>query len=221
VIWNDVDPRDVAALSVRGKSRNAGQVCVSPTRFFVHNDIYDPFVEAFAAKSAELHVGNALDATTEMGPLINQRRLDAVGAYVADALDQGARLASGGKRLGNQGFLYPITVLADIPDHARAMREEPFGPLALISRVSSIDEAIAKANSVHFGLAAYAFTDSAKVAAKIIDEFECGSLSINHYTSSFPEVPFGGIKDSGYGREGGTEGLECYTYVKGVTQLTS
>ena len=221
LIWNDVDPGDIAALSVRGKSRNAGQVCVSPTRFFVHNDIYDHFVEAFAAKSAALHVGNALDATTEMGPLINQRRLDAVGAYVADALDSGARLASGGNRLGNQGFLYPLTVLADVPDHARAMREEPFGPLALLSRVSSIDEAIAKANSVNFGLAAYAFTDSAKVAAKIIDELECGSLSINHYTSSFPEVPFGGIKDSGYGREGGTEGLDCYTYVKGVTQLTA
>jgi succinate-semialdehyde dehydrogenase / glutarate-semialdehyde dehydrogenase len=221
VIWKDVDPADIAARSLRGKSRNAGQVCVSPTRFFVHNDIYDYFVEAFAAKSAELRVGNAVDATTEMGPLINQRRLDAVGAYVADALDHGARLASGGKRLGNQGFLYPITVLADIPDHARAMREEPFGPLALVSRVTSIDEAISKANSVNFGLAAYAFTDSAKVAAKLIDEIECGSLSINHYTSSFPEVPFGGIKDSGYGREGGTEGLDCYTYVKGVTHLTA
>lgn len=221
IVWNDVDAEKVAELSVRGKSRNAGQVCVSPTRFFVHERIHDRFVEAFAEKAAALRVGNARDAATEMGPLINQRRLDAIETYVADAVEQGARLASGGQRIGNQGFAYPITVLADTPDAARAMREEPFGPLALVTPVSTVEEAIARANSVDFGLAAYAFTDSASVSARLIDEVECGSLSINHYTSSFPEVPFGGIKDSGYGREGGSEGLDGYTYVKGVTQLSA
>jgi len=220
VVWNDVDAEKVAALSARGKSRNAGQVCVSPTRFFVHDDIHDRFVDSFAEQAAAVRVGNAVHADTEMGPLINQRRLTAVEGYVADALSQGARVASGGQRIGNQGFLYPITVMADVPDSAKAMIEEPFGPLALISRIRTVEEAIARANSVDFGLAAYAFTDSASVSQKLIDGIECGSLSINHFTSSFPEVPFGGIKDSGYGREGGTEGLDCYTYVKGVTQLS-
>jgi succinate-semialdehyde dehydrogenase/glutarate-semialdehyde dehydrogenase len=220
IVWNDVDAEKVAALSARGKSRNAGQVCVSPTRFFVHEDVHDRFVDAFAEQAAALRVGIATASDSEMGPLINQRRLNAIETYVADAVQQGARLATGGKRIGNRGFLYPLTVLADTPDSARAMREEPFGPLALVSRVGTVDEAIEKANSVEFGLAAYAFTDSASISARLIDEVECGSLSINHYTSSFPEVPFGGIKDSGYGREGGSEGLDGYTYVKGVTQLS-
>lgn len=220
VIWNDVDVDAVAAKSALGKARNAGQVCVSPTRFFVHGDVYERFVEGFAAAAARLRAGVATDAATQMGPLINQRRMAAVEGYVADATMRGARLATGGARIGNQGFIYPLTVLADVPDNALAMREEPFGPLALVTPVHSVDEAIARANSVDFGLAAYAFTDSARVSARLIDEIECGGLSINHYGSSFPEVPFGGVKDSGYGREGGTEGLDCYTYVKGVTQLT-
>jgi succinate-semialdehyde dehydrogenase/glutarate-semialdehyde dehydrogenase len=220
IVWEDADVDALGALSAKGKSRNAGQVCVSPTRFFVHDRVYDRFVESFAAAAAATRAGNALSAESEMGPLINQRRLDAITDLVADARARGARVASGGERQGNAGFVYPLTVLADMPDDARAMIEEPFGPLALIQRIESLDEAIAKANSVPFGLAAYAFTDSARVSARLIDEVECGSLSIGHYTSSYPEVPFGGIKDSGYGREGGAEGLDGYTFVKGVTQLT-
>ncbi len=220
IVWDDIDVDAVATLSASGKARNAGQVCVAPTRFFVHDRVYDEFVGKFGEAAAAMTAGDALAPGTKMGPLINQRRLDAVEGYVADALAEGARLAAGGQRVGNAGFVYPLTVIADVPDHARAMREEPFGPLALVSRVTGIDEAIAKANSVGFGLAAYGFTDSARIAARMIDEVECGSLSLNHLTSSFPEVPFGGIKDSGYGREGGSEGLDGYTYVKGVTQLT-
>ena len=219
IVWDDVDAAVVAALSVKGKARNAGQVCVSPTRFFVHDNVYDDFVAGFAEGAIALRVGVGADSALEMGPLANDRRLDAVETYVADAVACGARLVAGGKRIGNQGCLYPLTVLADVPDRARAMIEEPFGPLALIQRISSLDEAIAKANSVDFGLAAYAFTDRAGVAARLSDEIECGSLSINHYTSSFPDVPFGGIKDSGYGREGGTEGLDCYTFTRAVTQI--
>jgi len=165
-----------------------------------------------------LRVGSGTAADIEMGPLANRRRLDAIETYIGDAVERGAKLVAGGQRIGNQGFLYPMTVLADVPDNARAMLEEPFGPLALISRIGSLEEAIAKANAVEFGLAAYAFTDSAGVATQISEELECGSLSINHYTSSFPDVPFGGIKDSGYGREGGTEGLNEYTFSKSVTQ---
>lgn len=218
IIWNDVDAEKVAAMSVKGKSRNAGQVCVSPTRFFVHDDIYDRFVDAFAAGASALRAGNATDPASEMGPLINERRMTAVEDYIADAVQRGGRLVAGGQRIGNQGYIHPMTVIADTPEDARGMIEEPFGPLAMISRVRDIDTAIARANAVPFGLAAYAFTDSASLTARLIDEVECGSLTLNHYTSSFPEVPFGGIKDSGFGREGGAEGLDGYTYLKGVTQ---
>jgi len=219
IIWRDADPRAAAALAVKGKARNAGQVCVSPTRFFVHESIHREFAEAFAEGAAKLNVGSGADPLLEMGPLANIRRLEAVEAYVADAVDRGARLLTGGKRLDNLGLLYPMTVIADVPDDARAMREEPFGPLALVNAVASLDEAIEKANSVDFGLAAYAFTDSSSVAARLAAEIECGSLSINHYTSSFADIPFGGVKDSGYGREGGTEGLDCYTFTRSVTQV--
>jgi succinate-semialdehyde dehydrogenase/glutarate-semialdehyde dehydrogenase len=220
IVWDDVEAEALGAQAVAAKSRNAGQVCVSPTRFFVHAGVYGRFVESFAAAASAWRTGPALAAESQMGPLINQRRLDAIEGYVADAAARGARVASGGERIGNEGYLYPLTVLADIPSDARAMIEEPFGPLALIHRIESLDEAIAKANGVPFGLAAYGFTDSARVSARLIDEVECGGLSLNHFTSSYPEVPFGGIKDSGYGREGGAEGLDGYTYVKGVTQLT-
>ncbi|HYZ47429.1 MAG TPA: NAD-dependent succinate-semialdehyde dehydrogenase [Sphingomonas sp.] len=219
VIWDDVDAAKVAALSVTGKARNAGQVCVSPTRFFVHDRVHDAFVEHLAEGARALRIGTGADPELQMGPLANPRRLEAVEAYVADAVDRGARLLAGGARARNQGFLYPLTVLADVPDAARAMTEEPFGPVALVQRVSDLDEAIAKSNSIDFGLAAYAFTDRASVAARLSEEIACGSLSINHYTSSFPDIPFGGIKDSGYGREGGTEGLDCYTFTRAVTQL--
>jgi succinate-semialdehyde dehydrogenase/glutarate-semialdehyde dehydrogenase len=191
---------------------------VSPTRFFVHEAVHDRFVDAFAAGAAGLRIGTGLDETIEMGPLANRRRLGAIESYIADATTRGARVVAGGKRVGNEGFLFPMTVLDGVPADARAMVEEPFGPLALITRVGSLEEAIARANEVEFGLAAYAFTDSASVAARISEELECGSLSINHYTSSFPDVPFGGIKDSGYGREGGTEGLDEYTFTRTVTQ---
>jgi len=219
IVWDDADVDALAVQSVTAKSRNAGQVCVSPTRFFVHDRVYDRFAEGFAEAARTWRAGPALAADSRMGPLINQRRLDTIETYVADASDRGARVASGGQRQGNQGFIYPLTVLADMPADARAMTEEPFGPLALLHRVETLDEAIAKANAVPFGLAAYAFSDSTRVIDRLTDEIACGGLSIGHYTSSYPEVPFGGIKDSGYGREGGAEGLDGYTYIKGVTQF--
>ncbi len=217
IIWDDIDAEAAGKLAVQGKSRNAGQVCVSPTRFFVHARVYDRFVESFGTGAAALKIGTGMDPEIQMGPLANKRRLDAVEGYIADAVGRGARRVAGGERAGNQGFLFPMTVLAEVPPDSRAMLEEPFGPLALITKISSLEEAVARANAIEFGLAAYAFTDSSSVAEYISDTLECGSLSINHYTSSFPDIPFGGIKDSGYGREGGTEGLNEYTFTKSVT----
>lgn len=214
IICEDVDPVAAAQAAVVGKSRNAGQVCVSPTRFFVQERIYDAFVDNFARGAAALKIGNGLDPANDMGSLANLRRVEAMDSLIADAVDKGARVVAGGSRIGNQGYFYPLTVVADVPDSARAMQEEPFGPLALVSRVSTLDEAISKANSLPYGLAAYAFTNVASNVEKLGAEIECGNLAINHYTASVAETPFGGVKDSGFGREGGTEGLDCYAVSK-------
>jgi succinate-semialdehyde dehydrogenase / glutarate-semialdehyde dehydrogenase len=219
-VCDDVDPVATGAKSVIGKSRNAGQVCVSPTRFFVQDAIYDRFTEAFTDKAAALKIGNGLDPANEMGPLANDRRITAMETLVADARAKGARVTTGGTRIGNRGYYFPMTVIADIPDDARAMREEPFGPLALVSRVRNLDEAIEKANSVPYGLAGYAFTNSARNADLLAERVEVGNLSINHFVASSAETPFGGVKDSGFGREGGVEGLQGYTVVKNVSHLT-
>jgi succinate-semialdehyde dehydrogenase/glutarate-semialdehyde dehydrogenase len=219
IVCGDVDPVATAASSVVGKTRNAGQVCVSPTRFFVEQDIYGKFTEAFAEKARAVKVGDGLDPSNQMGPLANHRRIEAMEMFVADAKAKGARRLAGGERLGNRGYYYPPTVLAELPDDARAMREEPFGPLALINPVKSLDEAIERANALPYGLAAYAFTRSARNADRLAEGVEVGNLSINNLVASIAETPFGGVKDSGYGREGGTEGLSHYTVVKNVSHL--
>ncbi len=219
IVCDDVDPETAAAAAVLGKSRNAGQVCVSPTRWFVAERIHAPFAKAFAEKAAALKIGNGLDPANQMGPLANHRRIEAMTELVADAKAKGAKVLSGGARLANRGYYFPLTVLSELPDDARAMREEPFGPLALVNPVKNLDEAIAKANSLPYGLAAYAFTNSARNVDRLSEEIEVGNLSINHYVASLAETPFGGVKDSGYGREGGVEGLQGYTVVKNVSHL--
>ncbi len=219
IVCDDADPVSSAATSVTGKTRNAGQVCVSPTRFYVQEAIYNEFTKAFAEKARGVKVGDGLDPSNQMGPLANHRRIETMEAMVADATAKGARLLAGGTRIGNRGYFYPLTVLADVPADARAMHEEPFGPLALINPVSSLDDAIEQANALPYGLAAYAFTRSARNADRLADGIEAGNLSINHFVASIAETPFGGVKESGYGREGGTEGLACYTVTKNVSHL--
>ncbi len=219
IVCDDVDPVATAATSAFSKSRNAGQVCTSPTRFYVHEAIYQKFTEAFAEKARALKIGDGLDPSNQMGPLANHRRIEAMEAFVADAKAKGARVLTGGARPGNRGYFFPLTVLADVPDDARVMREEPFGPLALINPVASLDEAIEKANALPYGLAAYAFTRSARNADRLAEGVEAGNLSINHLVASIAETPVGGVKESGYGREGGTEGLSHFTVVKTVAHL--
>jgi succinate-semialdehyde dehydrogenase/glutarate-semialdehyde dehydrogenase len=221
IVCDDVDPAVAGAASAVAKSRNAGQVCVSPTRFFVEEAAYKPFTAAFAERAAAIKVGDGRDPSSEMGPLANHRRLEAMEAFVADAKAKGAKVLAGGSRIGNRGYFFPLTVLADVPDDARAMRDEPFGPLALINPVRSLDEAIEKANALPYGLAAYAFTHSARNAERLAEGVEVGNLSINHFVASSAETPFGGVKESGYGREGGTEGLACYSVVKNVSHRHS
>jgi succinate-semialdehyde dehydrogenase/glutarate-semialdehyde dehydrogenase len=217
IVCDDVDPIAAANLSAVRKARNAGQVCTSPTRFFVQRPIYEAFTEAFVARARKVVVGDGFDPATEMGPLANERRVAALQEMVADARDRGARVLAGGERLGNRGYFFPVTVLADLPDAAMAMNVEPFGPLAVVNPVDSLDEAIARANELPFGLSAYGFTHSAANAERIATEVEAGTVSINTLEASVAEVPFGGVKDSGYGREGGAEGLDAYTNVKTVS----
>jgi succinate-semialdehyde dehydrogenase/glutarate-semialdehyde dehydrogenase len=217
IVCDDVDPVETAIISAERKFRNAGQVCTSPTRFFVHESIFEPFAQSFAKRAAAVTVGDGLDPATEMGPLANIRRIEALEALVADAKARGARLLAGGKRLQNAGYFFEPTVLANVPGEARAMQEEPFGPLALINPVSSLDEAVARANSLPFGLAAYGFTHSARNVDRLMEDLEAGNVSINTLEASVAETPFGGVKDSGYGREGGAEGLLHYSIVKTIS----
>jgi succinate-semialdehyde dehydrogenase/glutarate-semialdehyde dehydrogenase len=217
IVCEDVDPVAAAEISAVRKARNAGQVCTSPTRFFVHEKLYSAFTEAFVATARTIRIGNGLDLGVQMGPVANHRRIDTLEALVADAESKGARLLAGGRRLGKRGYFYPVTVLADVPEDARVMREEPFGPLAIINSVRSLDEAIEKANSLPVGLAAYAFTHLAHNVYRLSEEIEAGNLSINTLEASVAETPFGGVKESGRGREGGAEGLSNYTVVKNVS----
>lgn len=217
IVCEDTDVEAAAEASAIRKVRNAGQVCTSPTRFFVHRANYDRFVEVFTKRCAATVVGNGMDPGVEMGPLANDRRVTALGELVADACDAGARLLTGGTRIGETGWFFEPTVLAEVPDHARVMQEEPFGPLAVVNPVASLDEAIERANSVPYGLAAYGFTDRAAEVDEMVERVEAGNLSINTLEASLPETPFGGVKSSGYGREGGSEGLDHYTVVKNLS----
>ncbi|PAP92200.1 NAD-dependent succinate-semialdehyde dehydrogenase [Mesorhizobium wenxiniae] len=217
IVCDDVDPVAAAEVSVARKARNTGQVCTSPTRFFVHEKLYGAFVETFAERAKAIKIGNGLESGTQMGPVANHRRKNALEALVRDARDKGARLLAGGECAKGAGYFYPLTVMAELPEDARAMREEPFGPLALINPVRSLDDAIEKANALPFGLAAYAFTHSASNAHQLSERIEAGNLSINTLEASVAETPFGGVKESGYGREGGAEGLHHYMTVKNVS----
>lgn len=221
IVCADSDPRIAAHRSAIAKFRNAGQICISPTRFFVHAEILDEFTGALADAARELPVGNPLDNATRMGPLIHDRRLEAVDELVRDAISRGATLCAGGRRLEGRGAFYAPTILADVPNDSRILREEPFGPVAVIQRFEDIDEVCDRANATDLGLAAYAFTRSAETAARITERLETGMLSINHFSGASPNIPFGGVKNSGYGREGGARCFDSYLTCKSVSHLTS
>ncbi|MBP2229585.1 succinate-semialdehyde dehydrogenase/glutarate-semialdehyde dehydrogenase [Azospirillum agricola] len=219
VVCEDVDAEAVAALSVAAKFRNAGQICISPTRFLVHETVFDRFVARFAEGARALAVGDGRDPAVQVGPLANRRRIDAMEHLIGDARDHGARLVAGGNRIPGPGLFFQPTLLADVPVEAAAMSVEPFGPLALVNRVSSLDEALREANRLPQGLAAYAFTRSARRAADLSDGLESGLVGLNSYGIAFAEAPFGGVKESGYGSEGGAEGLDAYLVTKTVAEL--
>lgn len=219
IVCADADPVKAARKAAQAKFFNAGQVCTSPSRFFVHASIVEEFTAEFVKAAQEVTVGDGLDADTTMGPLANERRLHAMETLVADAVERGAKVLTGGQRLDCDGYFYAPTVLTDVPADAKLLHEEPFGPLAPIVPFTDLDETLAVANSLPYGLAAYGFTESAATAEKLSDTLEAGILSLNHCGGSVAEAPSGGVKESGYGREGGPEALDAYLITKRVSHL--
>ncbi len=217
IVCADADPVAVAKLSVVAKFRNAGQVCAAPIRFLVQRSVYERFREEFLAAVGRLKVGGGLETGVQLGPLIHERRIAAMQDFVDDAVACGARLLCGGRRIGRPGYFFEPTVLEAAPAAARVQREEPFGPIALLDVFDTLDEAIARANALPYGLAAYAFTRELKVAHELGERLRAGMVGINHYGVSQPETPFGGVGASGIGSESGLEGLLAYTDVKLVS----
>lgn len=218
IVCADADVDQAVSMLVAGKFRNAGQVCIAPTRFYVHRDVYDAFVGKFVEKVRGLRLGNGLDADVDVGPMANPRRVKAMEDLIQDAVEQGATVACGGERGPSPGFFWQPTVLENVPDAARIMNEEPFGPVALLRKVESVEEAIEHANRLPYGLASYAFTRDSLTRSKLSRGVQAGMLGINSLSVSMPEAPFGGIKESGIGSECGIEGLLAYCNVKLVSE---
>ncbi len=221
LVFDDADVDNAINVMASTKLRNAGQVCVSPTRFLVQENAAEKFIDGFVAAMESATVGNGLDPETEMGPLANERRIPAMEAMIADAKSKGADVITGGERIGNQGYFFQPTVLRNVSPNTTAMNDEPFGPMALINTFKTYDEAVHEANRLPYGLAAYAFTSSAETLQKLSCEVESGMLTVNHVGLALPEVPFGGIQDSGYGTEGGSDAVEPFLETRFVTALTS
>lgn len=227
LVFDDADLERTLGMLVPAKFRNAGQVCVSPTRFHVQEGIYDRFVKEFTARTARINVGNGLEAGVQMGPMANPRRPDAIEGFVADAVKAGARVAIGGERglatangsaARPAGYFFRPTVLADVPTTARVMNEEPFGPIALMRPFKTFDEAVEQANRLPYGLAAYCFTENGRRALLLGDAVESGMVGINTTAIGGADSPFGGVKDSGHGSEDGPEGLEACLVLKSIHQ---
>ncbi|RXG90921.1 NAD-dependent succinate-semialdehyde dehydrogenase [Bradyrhizobium vignae] len=221
IIFDDVNIDAVAKSAAMAKYRNAGQVCTSPTRFYVHQSVHDQFVEKFAEHANAIKIGDGFDSATVMGPLANARRVDSMDAFVGDARSRGIRVAAGGERTGNRGFFYRPTLLANTHNQCMAANVEPFGPLAITAPFGSFDEAITLANRLPFGLAAYAMTKDITRAKAVAAAIESGNVILNHWQVSLPETPFGGHKESGVGLEGGVEGLLAFQNTKFVSQASA
>ncbi|HBI69965.1 MAG TPA: NAD-dependent succinate-semialdehyde dehydrogenase, partial [Massilia sp.] len=219
IIAEDADVALAVKAAGAAKFRNAGQVCISPTRFLVHNAIKEEFTRAFVQHAEGLKLGDGLQEGTTLGPLANARRLTAMAKVVEDAQAKGATVSLGGKRVGETGNFFSPTILSDVPLEASVFNDEPFGPVAAIRGFDSLEDAIAEANRLPYGLAGYAFTRSIKNAQLLMNRVEVGMLWINQPATPSAELPFGGIKDSGYGSEGGPEALESYLNTKAVSMV--
>jgi succinate-semialdehyde dehydrogenase/glutarate-semialdehyde dehydrogenase len=220
LIFDDADVESIARRSIASKFRNAGQICIAPTRFFVQEGVYDRFVTAMGDATRGVRFGDGREAGVTMGPLAHERRRPAVASLVEDAVAKGARIVAGGSAVAGDGYFWEPTLLADLDPGSRIMNEEPFGPVALASPFTDTDDAIRRANELPYGLASYAFTDSVRTAYEVSERIEAGMLAINHFRITGPETPFGGVKDSGYGSEGGAEGILDFLHTKLVSEAS-
>ncbi len=219
LVFADADIETAARACVSAKFRNSGQVCASPSRFYVHESVTDTFTEHFIAATRALKLGDGRDPATDVGPLSNVRRLTAAELLVAEAKHAGARVSIGGHRAEGfkSGFFFLPTVLTEVPDAASIMYEEPFAPVAPITLFGSLEEALRRANSTDFGLASYVFTNDLNTAFAASDGLQAGMVAVNHMAIATAEAPFGGVKKSGFSREGGSEGVLDYTNTKFVS----
>ncbi|MGH1465924.1 MAG: NAD-dependent succinate-semialdehyde dehydrogenase [Cognatishimia sp.] len=217
VVCKDVDPVEMADLLVAAKFTNAGQICMSPTRFFVEDEVHDQFVERFVEKANQIRVGSGLDAESQMGPVLSERRLSAISDLVEDARERGATVHTGGERIGNKGSFYKPTVLSNLDPESRVMVEEPFGPIAAIQRFNDDQAVLDIANGLEFGLSSYVFTNDAKRQTRFSNGLKFGVVGINNIPAHMPEIPLGGWKESGYGTEGGESILEPFQKTKVVS----
>jgi len=218
IVFSDADIATAAKSLVSLKYRNSGQVCIAPTRFLVQQDVYDRFAAEFIDAAKKIKLGDGLDAGTTMGPLANPRRLEAMERIVEDAVDHGAKIEIGGSRESGCGFFFSPTVIANTSTDTRVRNEEPFGPIATLTPFREFEDAVQEANRLPYGLAAFAYTRSVRTATLVASAIESGMITINHHGFGLPEVPFGGIKDSGFGTESGPEAIESYLLSKFVTQ---
>lgn len=220
LVFDDAEVDQAAMLLAGLKMRNAGQVCIAPSRFYVHNNVYDKFVASFTNAIGQLRVGNGLDPLTTVGPLAHKRRVDAMSAMVGDAVKQGAEVALELDVPQTPGYFFSPTVLCNVPDKAQIMLDEPFGPVAPIARFSDTNDVLQRANSLPYGLASYVFTGSLKTASYVSSNLEAGMVNINHFGIALAETPLGGVKDSGMGSEGGIETFDGYLTTKFVTEAS-
>ena len=220
LVFDDAEVEQAARVLATFKTRNAGQMCIAPSRFYVHDKAYDRFLDAFTSAVGALKVGDGLDPATTMGPLAHARRADAMQTFVDDALARGAELVTGGRRMEGPGSFYPPTILTGVPDEASIMVDEPFGPVAPIARFTDTDEVLRRANSLPFGLASYVFTGSLRTARHVSANLEAGMVNINHFGIALAETPLGGVKDSGIGSEGGSETFDGYLSTKFISEAS-
>lgn len=220
LVFEDADVEQAARVLAAFKTRNAGQMCIAPSRFYVHDKAYDRFMDAFTNALGALQVGDGLDPATTMGPLAHARRADAMQGFVDDALARGAELVMGGQLPSGPGSFYPPTILTGVPDDASIMIDEPFGPVAPIARFNDTDDVLRRANSLPFGLASYLFTGSLRTARHVSANLEAGMVNINHFGIALAETPLGGVKDSGIGSEGGSETFDGYLVTKFISEAS-
>ena len=219
LVFNDADLDAAATLGATNRFRGTGQICISSTRFLIQRESLDTFTEKFVAAAKALKVGNGHDLATQVGPLSNARQVEKTKALIADAVAHGARILTGGKPIPGDGFFFEPTVLIDVSLDAQVMQEEPFGPIAIVRPFDTFEDSMAEANRLPYALGGYIFTRDAKTAIRSGDELEAGMIGINHFSMVVSALPFGGFKESGYGSEGGEEGIENYLVTKFISQV--